>query len=99
MSDMRYKNGEEVKRGDVIRWKCYDNDDSTTWTFTGLVKGDGVVYLGSGIDFGMSIGKNIPYKDVVRQSEDNDGYDVGIEKVGTALDLARHIAIFNKHPI
>jgi hypothetical protein len=92
---VKYKNGEEVRLGDVIRWKCWDSDDFTTWTFTGLVTGSGVVYLGGGIDFGMAIGQSDSYEDVQSEADNNDAYEAGIEKVGVAADLARYIAKFN----
>lgn len=89
---MKYKNGEEVKNGDVIRWNCWDSDDKTTWSFTGLVKDGFVLYLGGGIDFGRAIGKRIEFDEVELESEDNDATDAGIEKVCSAYDLMRHIA-------
>jgi hypothetical protein len=90
---VKYKNGEEVKLGDVIRWNFWYSDDFKTWIFTGLVKTDGVLYLGGGIDFGLAIGDMYSYDDVIAESENNDS--VGIEKVGVASDLERYIAKFN----
>lgn len=92
---MKYKNGNDVKLGDVIRWKCLDNDDLHAWTFTGLVTGSGVVYLGGGIDFGMAIGHSSSYEEVQNEADNNDAYEAGIEKVGVAADLERYIAKFN----
>lgn len=87
---MKYKNGEDVKVGDVIRWNCWDGDDFTTWVFTGLVKTNGILYLGGGIDFGLAIGNMYSYEDVITESENND--DAGIEKVGVASELERCIS-------
>lgn len=89
---MKYRNGEEVKAGDVIRWNCWDGDDNTTWSFTGLVKDEFVLYLGGGIDFGSAIGKRIEFDEVELESENNDATDKGIEKVCSAYDLMRCIA-------
>lgn len=88
---MRYKNGEEVKVGDVIRWNCWDSDDNTTWEFTGLVKQDFVLYLGGGIDFGSAIGNQIKYEEVENEAANNDADDAGIKKVCTAYDLMRFV--------
>jgi hypothetical protein len=93
---MKYKNGCEVKAGDVIRWKCWDSDDFVTWTFTGLVLSDGVVYLGGGIDFGLGIGQIKSFDEVVSESENNDSYDVGIEYLCAASEIQRHIKNYIK---
>lgn len=83
--DMEYKDGTEAMHGDVIRWKVWDNDDCTTWTFTGMVKGDMVVYLGGGIDFGHGIGQLISFDEVIIESEDNDCEEgCGISKIVAA---------------
>lgn len=92
---MKYKNGEEARVGDVIRWRRWDSDDYTTWTFTGLVKEDRVIYLGGGIDFGLGIGNAVSFEEVIEESENNDAEDVGVDKIGIASDLARHISNFN----
>ena len=89
---MKYKNGEAVKFGDVIRWKCFDTDDFVTWVFTGLVKHDCVIYLGGGIDFGAAIGKRMEFAEVESQAADNDADDVGIDRVCGYVDLERVIA-------
>lgn len=91
---MIYKNGEQSRVGDIIRWKFWDSDDFITWTFTGLVSRYGVVYLGGGIDFGRGIGTLKSYDEVISESENNDYDENGIEKVGNASDLADHISIF-----
>lgn len=92
---MKYKNGDKVCVGDVIRWNCWDTDDFVTWTFTGIVQTTGVVYLGGGIDFGKGIGRLLSYEDVISEAEDNDACDAGIEKVGVVSDLYRYISKFN----
>lgn len=92
---MKYKNGETAKAGDIIRWKCSDRDDFVTWTFTGLVRNSGVVYLGGGVDFGMSIGAIKTFDNVIGEAEDNEPYDAGIEKIGTASELYKYISDFN----
>jgi len=95
---LKYNSGLKPKVGDVIRWKCCDLDDFATWTFTGLVRSDGVLYLGGGIDFGTAIGKVMSYEEVIRQSssENLEHYESGIDKIGTAFDLTKYIAEFNK---
>lgn len=91
---MKYKNGDAAQLGDVIRWNCWDGDDFTNWTFTGLVLTTGVVYLGGGIDFGMGIGQIFSYERVISEAENNDAFDAGIEKIGKAADLCRYISDF-----
>ena len=91
---MKYKDGTESKEGDVIRWYCYDSDDYHTWTLTGIVKRDGVMYLGGGIDFGAGVGQIFSFNDVISESEDNDTYQRGVEKVGVVSALAKHILGF-----
>lgn len=91
---MQYNNGEQAEIGDVIRWKCYDSDDFTTWTFTGLVKSNCVVYLGGGIDFGHGIGQEKSHQEVIDEAENNDAFERGIDKVGTAYDLWKYIQVF-----
>ena len=86
--------GSEAKNGDVIAWKCFDNDDCTTWDFTGLVTPKGVVYLGGGIDYGMAIGSIYALQEVIEESENNDPDERGISKEGVAFDLAYHIGRF-----
>lgn len=95
VGEVKYKNGDTACAGDVIRWKCWDSDDFVTWTFTGLVLTTGVVYLGGGIDFGLGIGQVFSYEDVISESENNDAYEAGIEKVGVAADLYRYISKFS----
>ncbi len=89
---MILKDGTSAEYGDVIRWRCWDNDDLTTWTMTGLYTRRGVVYLGGGVDFGMAIGSIESPDDVIAQSEDNDPDDQGIQKIGTAIEVVRLIA-------
>lgn len=93
---MKYKNQEEAKEGDVIRWKCWDSDDFVTWVMTGLLTSRGVVYLGGGIDFGMGIGNIMSIDEVVHQSENNDADGAGIERVCSASELEQHISSFKK---
>jgi hypothetical protein len=93
-NEIKYKNGSSACIGDVIRWNCWDSDDIKTWTFTGLVKSGGVVYLGGGIDFGSGIGKVLPYDEVIAESENNDDFDSGIEKIGVVSELNRYISDF-----
>lgn len=90
-----YKDGSEAKIGDVIRWRVWDSDDFTTWIFTGLVKSRHVVYLGGGIDFGIAIGSKKSFEDVIADSENNDTSDRGIEKIGSASELARLVGSWN----
>jgi hypothetical protein len=92
---MKYKNNEESNAGDVIRWNCYDSEENTVWKFTGLVTHADVVYLGGGIDFGLGIGSRMTKEDVIYQSNNNDSYDRGIEKIGVASDLYIYISNFN----
>lgn len=87
-------NGTEAKYGDVIRWNCWDSDDFTTWTLTGLYTRKGVVYLGGGIDFGMGIGQVISIEEVMQDAEHNDPDDRGIKRVGSASKLGGHISNF-----
>lgn len=94
---MKYKDGTEIKDGDVIRWNCWDSDDSTTWNFTGIKKRDHVVYLGGGIDFGAAIGKHLSFEEVIAESEDNNSDDRGITKAGEVYALSRIIAEFATH--
>lgn len=89
---MKYVDGTEAKRGDVIRWYCYDSDDIVTWEFRGMYTANGVVYLGGGIDFGMGIGQIIPVEEVIKQSENNDRDIRGIWLISSAHALAQHIA-------
>ena len=91
---MKYKDGTESKEGDVIRWYCDDSDDCTTWTLTGIVRRDGVMYLGGGVDFGMGIGQIFSFDDVICESENNDTHQAGVEKLGVVSALATHIKSF-----
>jgi hypothetical protein len=95
---MKYKNGDEVKVGDVIRWLCYDSDDYTTWTFTGLVSNGFVVYLGGGIDFGFAIGKSMSFAEVEEEAANNDCEDAGITRICSSVELARVIANLSAQP-
>ncbi len=52
----------------------------------------GVVYLGGGIDFGMSIGKLMYYEEV--KGPTSLTYENSIEKVGVASELACYIEKF-----
>lgn len=92
-----YKDGTTSREGDMIRWFCDDRDDCTTWTFTGIVKREGVMYLGSGVDFGKGFGKMLHFDEVVEQSEDNEPYQTGIIKIGTAMDVVRLIENFGSN--
>ena len=97
VAEMQYKDGTEAIAGDVIRWKCWDSDDFTAWTFTGLYNGKDVVYLGGGIDFGNGIGKRFSVDDVEKDASNHDcSEQMGIEKIGTARELFLHISNFNK---
>ncbi len=93
---LKLKNGEEAKSGDVIRWKCWDGDDNTSWIFTGIYKSNHIIYLGGGIDFGMGIGKKIEIQEAIEESEDNEELDVGFTKIGEAKDIHLLIGNFNK---
>ncbi len=95
INELELKDGALAKLGDVIRWHCEDSDDNTTWTFTGIYLSNRVIYLGGGCDFGMAIGKESTIESVIAQSEDNDTHNVGIEKIGVASDVARHITNLN----
>jgi len=86
--------GTEAKNGDIISWNCWDNDDFTTWNFTGLVKPSGVVYLGGGVDFGMAIGAIQSIQEVIEESQNNDDDEKGITKVGTASEFAIYVGKF-----
>jgi hypothetical protein len=89
---MKYKDGTQAKSGDVIQWHCDDRDDCTTWTMTGIYhSNDKIVYLGGGVDFGMAIGKIITVKEVEEESENNDSYQQGIQKIGNAFDVVKII--------
>jgi hypothetical protein len=89
---LKLKCGKLAKVGDVIRWNCFDSDDNTTWSMTGVYTGEGVTYLGAGVDFGMGIGNKLTIQDVIDESEDNNEQDQGIKKIGIAADVARCIA-------
>lgn len=89
-----YKNGEPAKKGDVVSWNCEDNEDFTTWRFIGVVKQQGVLYLGGGIDFGEGIGQIVPFEEVIAQSEDNDPSGVGVTYLGKVYDLVNYIGAF-----
>lgn len=93
-TSLKYKNGQDVEIGDVIRWNSYDSDDHVTYTFTGIVTQAGVVYLGGGIDNGIAIGNIMSFEEVQEEANDNDGNEAGIEKIGNSKDLAKHISKF-----
>lgn len=90
---MKYKDGTEVKSGDLISWNVWDNEDFTNWRFIGLYKkhSNHVVYLGGGIDFGIAIGQEMSISEVVDQSENNDEPMRGIVKLGEAIDAVRKL--------
>ena len=88
---MQYKDGSEVKHGDVIRWDCFDSDDFHTWTLTGVYTKKGVVYLGGGIDFGLGIGQIISEEEIINNLEDLDSHCQGLQNLGSASDLAIYI--------
>lgn len=90
--ELKLKDGTLAKLGDVIRWNCDDSEDNTTWAFTGIYKSNKVIYLGGGIDFGMGIGHEKSISEIIEESENNDEWARGIEKVGVAADAARCIA-------
>lgn len=95
MNRLIYKDGNVSQKGDVIKWGCEDNDDFTTWTFTGVIQQKGVLYLGGGIDFGAGIGQMLSFEEVVEQSEDNDPSFTGITYLGKVSDLVNHIKRFS----
>lgn len=59
----------------------------------GMVK-IGVVYLGRELDNVIAIGDIISFEEVQKQANNNDPDIAGIEKVGQAKDLAKHISKF-----
>ncbi len=89
-----YKNGEQSKNGDVISWNCEDSDEFTIWRFLGVVKQQGVLYLGGGIDFGEGLGQIVPLEEVIEQAEDNDLDYVGVTYLGKVSDLVRYLGEF-----
>jgi len=90
---MKYKDGTDIISGDIIRWDCWDSDDYTTWTMTGMVRSDGkVVYLGGGVDFGLALGNVIDPDEVIEDSEANDDDMRGIFKVGVCSEIANLIS-------
>lgn len=91
-----FTDGTLAKLGDVIRWHCDDNEEVKTWVFTGIYKSNKVIYLGGGIDFGMGIGGEMSVQEVIKQANNNDSYNQGINKIGAASDMARIICNFNK---
>ncbi len=90
-----YKDGSASEKGDVIGWCVEDGDDFTTWTFIGVVKQQGVLYLGGGIDFGEGIGQIIPFEEVIIQAEDNDPDFTGVTYLGKVSDLVNHVKRFS----
>lgn len=93
---LTFKDGSQAVLGDVIRWSAWDNDDNTTWTFTGIYKSDHIVYLGGGIDFGMAIGKRIEIQEAIDESENHDiSEQIGFVKVGKAQDVSAVISELN----
>lgn len=92
--NLKYKDGTLAKAGDVIRWNSYDNEEFTTWTFTGVYQSDTVMYLGGGIGFGNGVGKTLTVTEVLEDAEDNDPGERGVEKVGNVRGLVRYIAKF-----
>lgn len=93
---IKYKDGTESKVGDVIRWHCWDSDDFTTWTFTGVVKGNGVLYIGGGIDFGGGFGEMISFDEVVEDSENNDPCEVGVVRICEVKDIVRLVRLIEE---
>lgn len=93
--ELKYKDGSLAKLGNVIRWYCDDSEECKVWTFTGIYKSNKVIYLGGGIDFGMGIGQEMDVSEVIAQSENNDEWAQGVEKVGVAADVARCVSNLN----
>lgn len=92
---MKYKNGDEIEQGDVIRWTCRGYTDRLViYSMTGIYQGDKILYLGGGIDDGVAFGMKLDTKEVITQAFDNDGSGIGFEKVGTAMDIVRLISNF-----
>ena len=91
---MKYKNGDEIEHGDVIRWESCSNADEESVIMTGLYQSQQILYLGGGIDDGHSFGIKFDAKEVIKQAFDNDGSGIGFEKVGSAMDIVRLISNF-----
>lgn len=89
---MKYIDGTEARRGDVIRWHVFDSEENVTWEFTGLYRGQEVVYLGGGVGFGMGIGQLVPVEEVIAEAEANDEGARGVRLISSAHALANHIA-------
>ena len=89
---LKLKCGTLAKVGDVIRWNCFDSEEYTDWSLTGLYTGGSVTYLGGGIDFGMGIGNKLTIQDVIDEANANDEDERGVEKIGVSVDVARCIA-------
>ena len=90
-----YKNGEKSSEGDLVRWYVEGDDDLTTWTLTGLIKIDGVIYLGYGGIIGKSFGEVLTFKEVEVQSINNESSLAGVSKIGTVNDLMKIIKSHN----
>ena len=89
---MEYGNGELVIKGDLIRWNCWDNDDNSLYSFTGIYLGNSFVkYLSGGIDFGEGLGNIISVEDVLEEAENNDEGLNTVIKVGRLTDLLSFI--------
>ena len=86
---MMLLDGTTPKYGDVIRWHAEDRDNGNTWEFTGIIHKETVIYLGGGIDFGLAIGRQYTFAEVIAESENNDSWNKGIRKVGVAMDIVR----------
>ena len=93
--ELKLKDGNLAKMGDVIRWHCYDGEENTVWTFMGIYQSNKVIYLGGGIDFGEGIGKEMTVDEVINESEENDSSEQGIDKVCSVSDLVQHIRNIN----
>jgi len=92
---MKYKNGDEIELGDVIRWECSGyTDQMVINSMTGIYKGSKILYLGGGIDDGVAFGMKLDTKEVIKQAFYNDGSGIGFEKVGTVMDIVQLISHF-----
>lgn len=105
---MKDVDGNEIEHGSLISWNVYDSDDFNYWQFYGIVhdttqlrepfKGNvqKVVYLGGGCDFGMGIGNNLTFDEVIKEAENNDDYLQGITVIGKASNIPNLIKGFLK---
>jgi hypothetical protein len=88
---MKYKDGKDAERHDVISWNVDDTDDNTIWRMTGIYKGGVIIYLGGGIDFGVAMGDVISVNQVLEEAENNDEHNRGISRICTVSEMAAHI--------